>query len=72
MFATPFNDGWILYRNGSDEGERVTLPHDAMIGTQRTPDAPSTGEQGGFAGGTYRYEKEFVAPQEWAGQRVTL
>ena len=72
MWSTPFNDGWILYRNDSETGERVTLPHDAMVGTPRTPDAPSTGEQGNFAGGSYRYEKAFAAPREWEGQRVTL
>lgn len=72
MQRTQFNDGWTLYQNDADKGAFVTLPHDAMIGTQRTPDAPSTGEQGNFAGGTYRYEKRFMVPSSWKGQRVIL
>ena len=72
MRRMPFNDGWTLFRDGSPAGEPVTLPHDAMIGTTRTPDAPSTGEQGNFAGGSYRYEKRFVAPESWAGGSVML
>ena len=62
MKRTAFNDGWTFYRDGSSHGERVTLPHDAMIHAPRSADAPSTGEQGNFEGGTYRYEKSFVAP----------
>ena len=72
MRRTPFNEGWTLYRNESNQAIPVTLPHDAMIGTERTPDAPSTGEQGNFAGGSYRYEKRFVAPKSWQGGTVLL
>lgn len=72
MRRTPFNDGWTFYRNNDPEGQSVTLPHDAMIGSPRTPDAPSTGEQGNFAGGTYRYEKRFVAPEHWGRARIML
>ncbi len=62
MKRTAFNDSWTFYRDGSSHGERVTLPHDAMIHAPRSAEAPSTGEQGNFEGGTYRYEKRFVAP----------
>lgn len=62
MRRTSFNEDWTFYRDGATEGTAVTLPHDAMIHAPRTPDAPSTGEQGNFAGGTYRYEKHFDAP----------
>lgn len=72
MRRSSFNDGWVFYRDNSTVGTPVTLPHDAMIGSQRTPDAPSTGEQGNFAGGTYRYVKRFLAPASWAQRRIVL
>ncbi len=72
MHRTPFNEDWTFYRNDAPTGRPVTLPHDAMIGTERTPDAPSGGEQGNFAGGTYRYEKRFVAPASWEGRCTML
>ena len=64
MRRIAFNDDWTFYRDDSPEGKLVTLPHDAMIGAARSADAPSTGEQGNFHGGSYRYEKRFVASSE--------
>lgn len=72
MRCSPFNDSWMLVRNDATVAEPVTLPHDAMIGTPRTPDAPSTGEQGNFAGGSYRYDKRFVAPESWRDNAIML
>ena len=72
MRQSAFNEGWTFYRDEAQEGIPVTLPHDAMIGSPRRPDAPSTGEQGNFAGGSYRYEKRFVAPERWRSGRVML
>ncbi|MBR3157576.1 MAG: DUF4982 domain-containing protein [Atopobiaceae bacterium] len=72
MHRTPFNEDWVFYRDGSPNGTSVSLPHDAMIHAPRSADAPSTGEQGNFQGGTYRYEKRFSAPLEWAGTHVLL
>ena len=70
MQRTSFNEGWTFYRDDSPTGEPVTLPHDAMIHAPRSADAPSTGEQGNFHGGSYRYEKRFVASAE--AQRTIL
>ena len=72
MHRKSFNEDWLFYRNGSPEGEPITLPHDAMIHAPRTPDAPSTGEQGNFHGGSYRYEKRFTAPAAWADTCIML
>lgn len=69
MQRTPFNDGWTFYRDDEATGQPVILPHDAMIHAARSADAPSTGEQGNFAGGTYRYERRFFAP---AVRRATM
>lgn len=45
MLSTNFNKGWQLTLNGKTED--VTLPHDFMLGTDRTPNSP-TGPNYGF------------------------
>ncbi len=72
MQRSAFNDNWVFFRDESHVGEKVTLPHDAMIHAERTPDAPSTGEQGNFLAGSYRYEKRFAAPSAWKNACVVL
>ena len=63
MNRLPFIEGWTF------EGQRITLPHDAMIRSERRQDAPSGSAQGYFAGGTYTYEKTFARP---AAEKVIL
>ena len=62
MKKQSFTEGWIF------EGQKITLPHDAMIHGTRSADAPSASAQGYFAGGSYSYEKHFLRPD--AGQVI--
>jgi beta-galactosidase len=48
----------------------VTLPHDAMIGRRRDPDAHWG--NGFFPGGVWQYQKTFVAEEALRGKRVLL
>ncbi|MFL5652531.1 MAG: glycoside hydrolase family 2 TIM barrel-domain containing protein [Chloroflexota bacterium] len=57
----PFGDGWTVEREGAEPVE-VELPHDAMIGEPRHPDAPSGPHGAFFPGGTYRYRKRAALP----------
>ena len=66
MKVINFCDNWML------EGIPVTLPHDAMLSAPRQPDAPSKAACAYFTGGTYRYEKRFIAPAEWADLSAAL
>ncbi len=52
--------------------EQVDLPHDFMIGTERTPDSRTEGAGGFFQGGVGTYEKRFVIPKEKAGKQFLL
>ncbi|WP_406118296.1 glycoside hydrolase family 2 TIM barrel-domain containing protein [Streptomyces sp. NBC_00989] len=83
MIRTSFNDGWqtrpkvnpFAELSGTKVPFRpVTLPHDAMIGQERTaPDGEATMEGGAgayFPGGTYEYRKTFAVPEEHRGKRI--
>lgn len=69
MTISAFNDGW-AYRPkvsafaelGGARGDwtDVTLPHDALIGRPRRPDAPGGAAAGYFPGGTFEYRKDLV------------
>jgi hypothetical protein len=50
----------------------VTLPHDALIGTERRPDAPHGETSGYFPGGAFEYRKHFDVPDEQRGKHVVL
>src|SRR3954471_10915498 len=67
----PFGDGWTVEREGAEPVE-VELPHDAMIGEQRHPDAPSGPHGAFFPGGTYRSRKRAALPLVPSGQRAIL
>ncbi len=66
-----FNTGW-TFSAGDGPSRGVTLPHDAMLHTERRADNPGGSGQGYFGGGTYKYVKQFCPPAEWKGQRVKL
>ncbi|MEW9870735.1 glycoside hydrolase family 2 TIM barrel-domain containing protein [Arthrobacter sp. HS15c] len=81
MIRSPFNAGWTFRPKANEFAELtgaamppvpVTLPHDAIIGTPRDPDAEGGAATGYFHGGTWEYSKSFDAPQEWAGKRIYL
>ena len=67
-----FNDGWKYRRLGEGAWTPVTLPHDAMIGEERSDDAAGGTNTGWFAGYDYEYEKTFFVPAEYKDRLVTL
>lgn len=68
MTKTLFTDRWTFHRGTEASGAPVRLPHDAMIGEQRSAEA-GTGNHGGFfPGGSYVYRKRWAVPQD-AGER---
>ncbi|MFJ8194111.1 glycoside hydrolase family 2 TIM barrel-domain containing protein [Streptomyces sp. NPDC096094] len=50
----------------------VTLPHDALITTERHAEAPHGHTNGYFDGGAFEYRKVFAAPEEYRGRLVFL
>lgn len=71
MKRAAFNDNWMFCKQG-DAPKSVTLPHDAMLGEVRSPDAKSGSAGAFFPGGLYEYEKTLAAPEEWRGKTVLL
>ena len=55
-----------------DPGITVNLPHDGMIGTAVTPDAPARADMGYFTGGLCNYTKNILIPREWENECVCL
>ena len=55
-----------------DPGITVNLPHDGMIGTAVTPDAPARADMGYFTGGLCNYTKNILISREWENECVCL
>ncbi len=55
-----------------DPGTEVNLPHDGMIGTPVTPEAPAKSDSGYFVGGLTNYTKFVMIPAEWKNDCVGL
>ena len=83
MRATSFNldwrymagaNGFIDDLNGQTAAAvaAVTLPHDGMILSERSPDVRNGGLTGYYPGGTYTYTKRFFVPEAWAGKDVAF
>lgn len=70
MKKTVFHENWSFWRQGESNKQVVSLPHDAMIHEQRKANHPSSSAGAYFSGGSYVYEKVFIAPAEWAEQTV--
>ena len=79
MRRTPCNDGWKVRRKANrflemagmkSEWEQVTLPHDAMIGTERS--ATATGANAYFPGGVWEYERTLEVAAEDEGTSIAL
>lgn len=58
MKRTNFCSGWEFAR-GDGEFAPVVMPHDAMLGERRGPDAPAGSASGYYYGGVYHYWKDF-------------
>ncbi|WP_394551956.1 glycoside hydrolase family 2 TIM barrel-domain containing protein [Agromyces sp. MMS24-JH15] len=77
-----FNTGWRhrmkvtafqeLGGAGASDWTEVQLPHDALIGTARTADAPRGDTTAYYAGGSFEYRKTFTVPAEARGSRMLL
>lgn len=82
MKASKFNLGWRVKEGitqpfdallaGSNPGEPVTLPQDAMIQEARRPDCPSQCQNGFYPAKSYTYTKEFDVPTNWAEQQTLI
>ena len=72
MNSNPFNQNWKFQKQGREETQTVTLPHDAMIHERREPNGAGGSAHGFFPGGIYVYEKNFTAPAEWADKTVFI
>ena len=80
MRRTPFNDGWTvgskvnsfaeLVAGMGSEPSPVTLPHDAMISSERSPSGHAATAY--FPSGTWEYRKSFDLPSEDAGSAIVL
>ena len=80
MKSVAINEKW-TFRGGfldsvgmlaSDLGTIVNLPHDGMIGTPVSPDAPAGVDMGYFTGGLSNYTKYVFFPKEWEKECVGL
>lgn len=63
MKCIDLNDGWLFTRVSTGERETVTLPHDAIINTDRKPDQRNYFLLAGFEGGQFLYEKTLTLPE---------
>lgn len=81
MNAEKWNDNWKIAKgipdvfsemseNDGKEWKSISLPYDAMIHEKRTADTQNGHHTGFYPGGTYTYEKEFHAPDEWKDKTV--
>ncbi|MCR5329868.1 MAG: DUF4982 domain-containing protein [Lachnospiraceae bacterium] len=80
MLFTALDEKW-TFRRGyldsvgmleSDPGEEVNLPHDGMIGTPVSENAPAGPDSGYFTGGLSNYTKYVYFPKEWENDCVGL
>ncbi len=71
MKRTSFCDGWEFAR-GDGEFAPVVVPHDAMLGERRGPDAPAGSASGYYHGGVYHYWKDFELSAEQAAGALLL
>lgn len=72
MKKISWNQDWTFYKEGEEERQSVTLPHDAMIHEERKPDCPSGSGGAFFPGGIYWYEKEIANWEELSHQHVEI
>lgn len=72
MQRLDFNQGWKVRYVGSGEAVTVDLPHDAMLGENRTADSLGGTNTGWFEGHDYSYTKPLSVPIAWADKAVLL
>lgn len=72
MKAISWNTGWQFRRGNDEHWEKVILPHDAMLHTDRDPEQKNYFLLAGYRGDTYHYKKTFLAPMEDKGKTLLL
>ena len=79
MIRDTFNHNWTVgpivdffNMKPGDGPKPVTLPHDAMIATERCANAVGGSKKGFYPDGTYSYSKKFQVPVEYKNKRVTF
>jgi beta-galactosidase len=82
MTRTTLNDGWsarprvspFQELSGATTGDwnDVRLPHDALISTIRTADAPGGHASGYFPGGAFQYRRTLSVPETDRGRQILL
>ncbi len=81
MQRTPFNDNWQFgplvsvheaIRVAAASDNTVTLPHDALLTSDRSAESSGGPQTGYFRDGKWTYEKSFDVPEDWATQRVSV
>ena len=70
MFRSGYLDSLTMLEK--TPGIPVNLPHDGMIGTQVSADAPAGVDMGYFSGGLSNYTKYVHFPKEWENECVGL
>ncbi|GHU92644.1 beta-galactosidase [Spirochaetia bacterium] len=71
MKRQDFNKNWVLQKEDGSK-IKVSLPHDAMIAEQRSPDSPGESANAYFPGGFYIYEKDFFVPKYWQDEHIVF
>lgn len=80
MKSIRLDDQWTFRRGFADSlgmlngipGTGVDLPHDGMIGTEVSPDAPAKSDSGYFKGDATNYTRYVMIPKEWEHECVGL
>lgn len=81
MRESSFNDGWRVRPKvsffhelftGPPVWKEVTLPHDALIGAERSPDHASGALSGFYPGGVFEYVKTITPPDGYRNGRVEI
>ena len=60
------------YLSEEKEKRLVNLPHDYMIESDVTPDAPGESSMGFYTGGVANYRKIITIPAQWEHDRIGL
>lgn len=69
-----FKQGTLMFLQalGTGFGETVQLPHDYMIESDVTPDAPAGSATGYYTAGAATYTKMLEIPEAWQGENIYL
>ncbi len=80
MYCVNLDEKWTFRRGFIDSigaleataGTEINLPHDGMISTPVSPNAPALSDSGYFVGDVTNYTKYITVPKEWEGDCVGI